>query len=759
MLVGLSLLASLLVAVPGPTKAQAGPAPDYLASFEACPEDIIPDAGFSDVLARNDNAGDIDCIAYYGITHGTSLTTYAPKDPVIREHMALFLIRLAKLVGIRVPSPGSTTRFTDVAHLTTESQDAISQLALLRITIGTNRAGTTYTPDRNVSRGEMALFLQRLMDLMDPVADGRDVYGYIPDDVDRNAGDFDVESPFNDLDDVSVTVYDAVTQLYELGVASGDQGSVRFYRPSEDMSRAAMAEFMAAILDHSNLRPEGVMVQVSPTEGLGDFDITAMISVRDDRFGPREDQAVDWFYTDDSDDGGLESDGECNADVILGDGDCVWEDDNEDETDRDGNIFVERRATAGETMTFYAWIGRRDGDDFDEDSSNFAKAEAKSDKDATSLSVRHDAPANAATIGRDDGSIIVDLDRYSSIEFTVQLQDEDGNALEREDVEIEVEVESREIVVDAEADVGGVPMPDITYEGRRSSTDTTVLTDRRGQAAFDLDGPSNDERLDSVIFSAECCSDERVEIAWSDGESVLVAAIPNFDFYQSRSSGGKIEFTVEYNLYDQYGTALRNLGFRNTGREGEVKATPTFKLYEAVLAGDGGSYNVMPKQLGPSSKEMLKATISRGRIRSTLEVEDSDLDPNIDYFILVNPNIFSDLEETEEGALNPNEIRYASPEVIVWIVEDASDADDLVEREDFDPSVISDLMEVELYAADNKFRTFFTLWSYDSNDRFQIGGDSINVGEFEKLWEQVAGIEDITVIIYTSTRGFFVVNP
>ena len=97
--------------------------------------------------------------------------------------------------------------------------------------------------------------------------------------------------------------------------------------------------------------------------------------------------------------------------------------------------------------------------------------------------------------------------RYSSIEFTVQLQDEDGNALEREGVEIEVEVTSREIVVDAEADVKGVPTPEITYDGRRSSTDTTVLTDRRGEAAFDLDGPSNDERLDSIIFSAECCSE------------------------------------------------------------------------------------------------------------------------------------------------------------------------------------------------------------------------------------------------------------
>ena len=43
-LAGLALLASLLVAVPPPIKAQ-DPAPDYLASFDACPEDVIPGRG------------------------------------------------------------------------------------------------------------------------------------------------------------------------------------------------------------------------------------------------------------------------------------------------------------------------------------------------------------------------------------------------------------------------------------------------------------------------------------------------------------------------------------------------------------------------------------------------------------------------------------------------------------------------------------------------------------------------------------------
>ena len=174
--------------------------------------------------------------------------------------MALFLVRLAKLVGINVPLAADTP-FEDLASLDQESQKAISQIYQLGITIGATT--TTYAPARNVSRVEMALFLQRLMDLMVPAADGRIAFGFTPDDVNDNDRNFDVESPFQDLETVLHPVNDAVTQLYELGVASGLSSLT--YGPEADMSRAAMAEFMAAILDHSNLRPRGVMVQVTPT--------------------------------------------------------------------------------------------------------------------------------------------------------------------------------------------------------------------------------------------------------------------------------------------------------------------------------------------------------------------------------------------------------------------------------------------------------------------------------------------------------------
>ena len=56
---------------------------------------------FTDVSSGHANAGDIDCIAYYGITKGTSATTYSPLMSVTREHMALFLTRLGWSGGYR----------------------------------------------------------------------------------------------------------------------------------------------------------------------------------------------------------------------------------------------------------------------------------------------------------------------------------------------------------------------------------------------------------------------------------------------------------------------------------------------------------------------------------------------------------------------------------------------------------------------------------------------------------------------------------
>ena len=228
-LAALAMLASVLVAAPA--VAADDPEPNYEATFDACGD--APSAGYTDVPSGHANASDIDCIAYYGITKGTSATTYAPLMSVTREHMALFLIRLAGLVGIDVPDAGDTG-FTDTAELSAKSQAAISQLRQLEITSGTST--TTYSPADTVKRGNMALFIARLMNKMTPLTDGdpslddTTFYGYTPDMVatnekvtvkneDDEEDPPEIDSPFTDIRSVSKNQYDAITQLYELGVA------------------------------------------------------------------------------------------------------------------------------------------------------------------------------------------------------------------------------------------------------------------------------------------------------------------------------------------------------------------------------------------------------------------------------------------------------------------------------------------------------------------------------------------------------------
>ena len=188
----LALVASVLAAAPA-VAADDDPEPSYGAVFSACGD--APASDFTDVSAGHPSAGAIDCIAYYGITQGTGDGAYSPVMSVSREHMALFLTRLAGVVGIDMAGDPDDAGFTDVGELSAESQTAINQLADLGITQGTG--GNTYSPGNNVDRDQMALFIARLMDLMDPMSDGDDANGaegYIPSDV-EDTDDKAVGSP------------------------------------------------------------------------------------------------------------------------------------------------------------------------------------------------------------------------------------------------------------------------------------------------------------------------------------------------------------------------------------------------------------------------------------------------------------------------------------------------------------------------------------------------------------------------------------
>ena len=153
---------------------------------------------------------------------------YSPRDGVSRRQMALFLIRAARPAGIELPDP-SDQGFRDIGDLPRPPGDAINQLAELGITDG--KTTRTYAPDQIVSRRQMAKFLAHFLELA-PVGEG----GVDIEDVYADDG------AFEDLGDLSLSLYRAVSELYEMGVIEGTSDT-RF-SPGRPVTRAQMALFI-----------------------------------------------------------------------------------------------------------------------------------------------------------------------------------------------------------------------------------------------------------------------------------------------------------------------------------------------------------------------------------------------------------------------------------------------------------------------------------------------------------------------------------
>ncbi len=109
---------------------------------------------FTDISAST-FVSDILWLRYAGITTGCSPTTFCPNDVVTRGQMAAFLDR-----ALSLPST-STDYFTDDA--TSIYQIDINRLAAAGITTGCS--ATTFCPNANVTRGQMAAFLVRALSL------------------------------------------------------------------------------------------------------------------------------------------------------------------------------------------------------------------------------------------------------------------------------------------------------------------------------------------------------------------------------------------------------------------------------------------------------------------------------------------------------------------------------------------------------------------------------------------------------------------
>ncbi|MBK9559847.1 MAG: S-layer homology domain-containing protein [Candidatus Microthrix sp.] len=108
---------------------------------------------FTDVPTTSFANTAISWLVEAGITTGTTPTTFSPNNKVTRAQMAVFLHRNAG-----EPAPTGQQNFTDVPT-TSFANTAISWLVEAGITTGTTP--TTFSPQANVTRAEMAVFLWR----------------------------------------------------------------------------------------------------------------------------------------------------------------------------------------------------------------------------------------------------------------------------------------------------------------------------------------------------------------------------------------------------------------------------------------------------------------------------------------------------------------------------------------------------------------------------------------------------------------------
>lgn len=112
-----------------------------------------------DDITGNTFEEDIDRLVTAGIGFGCTETSYCPDEPLLREEMAEMLVR-----AFGYENPEEIDFFADDGE--SAFQESINKLAHHNITLGCNPPeNDTFCPTRTLSRGEMASFFARALDL------------------------------------------------------------------------------------------------------------------------------------------------------------------------------------------------------------------------------------------------------------------------------------------------------------------------------------------------------------------------------------------------------------------------------------------------------------------------------------------------------------------------------------------------------------------------------------------------------------------
>ena len=260
--------------------------------MEACPTGSASAAGFTDTTST-----DVDCIKMFGVTTGRTATTFDPAGSVTRQDMARFIHRLFVPAGVAAAGATVLPVFTDTAHVTQDGLDAIDALASHAITTGLTT--TTFSPDTNVTRAQMAAFLNRFANIAKDHAGAAIATIAI--------GSQDGTYNYSDLGTVTAEEKESIIRLFNIGVTEGTctAGAASTcsstYRPADDITRAEMASMLVNLLNHTNARPAGVSTQPSVASATVGTATDTLISVRGTDFTVTANALVDEFYQNHND--------------------------------------------------------------------------------------------------------------------------------------------------------------------------------------------------------------------------------------------------------------------------------------------------------------------------------------------------------------------------------------------------------------------------------------------------------------------------
>jgi hypothetical protein len=146
-----ALVAALVLTTMGGAFAQTEPR-----DIEAgCPDSRVTSAGFTDT-GGSAFTTEIDCVVWWQIASGRSASTYGPDLSTNRAQMASFFANLIRETGGELPD-NPPSAFGDTGGSVHGAN--IDALAAIGVVAGTS--ATTYSPSRSVTRGQMATFISR----------------------------------------------------------------------------------------------------------------------------------------------------------------------------------------------------------------------------------------------------------------------------------------------------------------------------------------------------------------------------------------------------------------------------------------------------------------------------------------------------------------------------------------------------------------------------------------------------------------------